>query len=138
MPVLVDQNWVDIVPPESPAQAADSQLLWVLLALVLAAGIVAIFWHRRRQHGKRVLRRMLYDLRASDIDTKAGCSQVMSCLRESLGTRRLKSLSDDRDWQHYLHRLDKCCFSTKPVSSSELKAVVQEGLQWLENKGRFD
>jgi hypothetical protein len=138
MPVLVDQNWVDIVPPEPPAQAVDSPLLWVLLAMVLAAGIVAIFWYQRRQYKKRVLRRMLYDLRVSDIDTKAGCSQVMSCLRESLGTRWLKSLSGDRDWQHYLRRLDKCCFSTKPVSSSELKALIKEGLQWLENKGRFD
>jgi len=134
MPVPIDAGWVDILPPEAPAQSAGTTLVWSLSVFLLLAGIAGILWYRRQHQAKRRLRHLLQELRIADADSKSCCAQIICSLREKQTARHLLHWSKDPDWQQYLRRLEACRYSADPLSKQQLESLVEEALMWLNRK----
>jgi len=141
MPIAtaVDQQWVDIVPPDVPAQALDTFAGGILLALLLMVVAVGVYFYRRpRWRARRALHGLARELQASRVAIKPACWQVQQCLRSGLGQHRLQAVRwpDDYhgDWLGYVNRLSRCCFAAEPPAHSELDSIIHEALAWLNRK----
>ncbi|MCG6870692.1 MAG: hypothetical protein LJE84_00215 [Gammaproteobacteria bacterium] len=135
-PPVTDRSWIDIVPPDAPAQVSDP--LTVAGGIVLLGLLLVLAWlllRRPRQRARRTLRRIHRELPGSATGTRAAGFQVRRCLRAGFGHHRLEDLdpgSDHREqWRAFLDRLGRCCFSAQPPAVEELQAVVREAQQWL-------
>jgi len=141
MPIATpaDQQWVDIVPPDVPAQALDAFTSGILLALLLMAIATGVYLYRRpRWRARRKLHGLARELQASRVTIKAACWQVQKCLRSGLGQHRLQAVRwpEDchADWLVYVNRLTQCCFAAEPPARSELDSIIHEALAWLKRK----
>jgi hypothetical protein len=137
MPRYIEENWVDIVPPELPATAPDPVLYlgsFIALVLLLAFGIY--LQRRPRQRSRRALRRLSRDLRRARLEPKRACFEIRRWLRTGFGYRRLQSVplahSLQADWQAYLDRLGHYCFSGEAPSVAELDGIIREARVWLD------
>ena len=133
-PALTDSAWVDILPPEAPAQAAGAPLLWSLTVFLLLACLTGILWYRHQKQARTRLRHVLRELRSGSQDSKAVCAEIMQYLRDKRVARHLKHWSNDPAWQQYLSRLEACRYSAETIPEHQAQDLVQEALTWLNRK----
>lgn len=135
----IDDQWVDIVPPEVPLATGVPITIIVfvsMFAVLLALGI--FFYNRPRRRAKRAVRRLAHDLQRSQDSTKLICFRIRQYLREGFVQHRLQSVQlayvHQADWQAYLNKLNHCCFAAERPTASELDSVIHEALKWLNKK----
>jgi hypothetical protein len=137
--VQIDEKWVDILPPEVPLHSVEPLTIMVSASLLVVLLVLGIFFYNRpRQRAKRALRRLVHDLRRSQVDIKPACFKIRQCLGEGFRQGRLQSVqlshNHDVEWQIYLNRLTHCCFAAEPPTVAELESVIHEALDWLNKK----
>jgi len=133
---MLDEQWVDIVPPQAPPPSADPLTVTILAVVLLALLALGLYLHTRpHRRAKRALRRLARDLRHAQRDNKSVCLRIRACLRSgfrgrSLGTVRMAE-PQQADWEAYLGRLSTSCFGPEPPTTGELNRLIDDASQWL-------
>lgn len=130
------QHWVDIVPPQAPAQPLASWLIALLVLTLLAlAGLALWIALRPARQARRALRRLARDTRQARIDRKAACLQIRRLLASGSGSAKLRQLcwqhTANDQWQGYLDRLDAACFAAATPAQTELDSLIEQAINWL-------
>lgn len=131
---LIEQRWIDIVPPEAVAPSAEYTLLVVgALLLVIATGALVYMATRPKQRARRNLRGLLRGT-VPQLH-KPACFQIARQLRSAFNTTRLTLIPVPADkqarWDAYVDRLTRYRYDTSQPSRTEIDALVSEAIDWL-------
>lgn len=136
---VMNEHWVDIVPPLAPPATLDllSIALGGILLLVLA-GLAVMLYRRPRARARRALRRLGRELHQADIENQSVCMQIRHWLRKGLRQPHLQAVEwppeHQAAWLAYVDRLARGCFAPAPPSAAEMKRLIDEALGWLQRK----
>jgi hypothetical protein len=131
---LIEQQWIDIVPPEAAAPSAEYTLLVVGALLLLAAtGTLVYMATRPKQRARRNLRGLL---RGTGPQLhKPVCFQIARQLRSAFNTTRLTLIPVPADkqvrWDAYVDRLTRYRYDSSQPSRTEIADLVSEAIDWL-------
>ncbi|MEJ2361396.1 MAG: hypothetical protein P8Z75_08215 [Gammaproteobacteria bacterium] len=133
---MLNQHWVDILPPTPPA-AVDSWLLPGSIALfILVLLVVALLWQQRpRQCGLRALRRYRRQLRSQTVDARDMAYRIYHAVLHGLALHPLQrhSTANDQEWLAFYRQLQACVFASRPPGREELADLIVRGRYWLKH-----
>lgn len=135
---LIENAWVDIVPPAVPAYSAELLVILALILLALIAGGLFYIYSRPRQQARRKLRQLSRQLLASRAELNAVSFRLRDCLRTAYACDDLQDIrfeqSNRQDWQSYLDKLSRFSFSPYAPTADELTLAINEAQAWIKLK----
>ena len=131
---LIDQPWMDIVPPEPVSAPMEfAVIVFAALSVLIVAGLAAYLFMRPRQRARRCLRRLLRDKDRQQY--KSLCFQVSEQLRYAFNKPRLAlirvSESEKAKWEAFVERLTRYRYGSSQPSHEEMDALIAEAYDWL-------
>ena len=131
---LIEQRWIDIVPPEAVAPSAEySLLVFGALLLLATTGALVYMATRPKQRARRSLRGLLRG--TGPQMHKPACFQIARQLRSAFNTTRLTLIPVPADkqahWDAYVDRLTRHRYDASQPSRAEVATLIAEAIDWL-------
>jgi hypothetical protein len=131
------QQWVDIIEPLQPATEI-SPLLYALsvVLLITLLFITYLYFNNDQRKLKRKLARIRRNLVRQDYPPGHAARSVYRALTDYFACPALSQDTrpqavDTKTWQSFCQEIDRQCFSAKPASSAEVKAMINHAIDYF-------
>ncbi|MDH5181831.1 MAG: hypothetical protein OEZ39_12815 [Gammaproteobacteria bacterium] len=132
-PVL--ESWVEIMPPLEPAVSILPVVLVIAASLVALCVIAYLFYRQPVIKARLVLYKLSVGLSLENSAARKNIAVQLNALLRGVFAPQLQQVRFttplQQDWEHFLRRLNYCCYADAAPGRAEIENLLQETRQWL-------
>jgi len=133
---LIDNQWVEIVTPQSPAD--QTILIVILISIFILAVLVAayfLFHQSAERKALSKLKKLQEKVRNRAQNERELAFEVAASLRMAFQVTNLDKITIEADkkqqWELYRQRLLECCYASVSPAWEEIQNLVNSAMSWL-------